>query len=132
LALAGLAAAAAAPCLVCLAWAGHRAPAAFVGVGATAQVPFHFDVGDPLGFLVFSHLVASGLILAAIAARRIRGDLLLPAAWILLMTAFMFLPGVRTVVGRSYLASSIPFGLLAAAGLLPLLRRLPAGAWRRR
>ena len=129
---AGLAAAATAPYLVYLGWAEHRYPAAFEGVGATAQVPFHFDVGDPLGFLVLSHLVASGLILAAIAARRVRGDLLLPAAWILLMTAFMFLPGLRTVVGRSYLASSIPFGLLAAAGLPPVLRRLPAGAWRRR
>jgi hypothetical protein len=132
LAFAGLSAVAIAPYLGYLAWAEHRYPAAFNGVGATAQVPFHFDVGDPLGFLVLSHLTASGLILAALAARRLKGDLLLPAAWIVLMTAFMFLPGLRTVVGRSYLASSIPFGILAAAGLPPVLRRLPAGPWRRR
>ena len=128
----GLAATAAAPYLAYLLWAEHRYPSAFVGVGATAQVPFHFDVGDPLGFLVLSHLLASGLILLALRAGRIRGDLLLPAAWIVVVTAFMFLPGVRTVVGRSYLASSIPFGILAAAGLPAWLRRLPAGAWRRR
>ncbi|HYM49771.1 MAG TPA: hypothetical protein VET65_04280 [Candidatus Limnocylindrales bacterium] len=124
--------AAGAPYLAYLGLAQHADPSAFIGVGATAQVPFHFDVGDPIGFLLLSHLVASGLIGVALYTRRIRGDLALPAAWIVVMTGFMFLPGFRTVVGRSYLVSSIPFGLLAAAGLLSLARRLRPGAGRRR
>jgi len=47
------------------------------------------DIGDPFGFLVLSHLVASGLILVAVFTRRLRGDLLLPALWIAGMTVFM-------------------------------------------
>jgi hypothetical protein len=101
-------------------------------VGATAQVPFHFDVGDPMGFVLLSHLVASALIVGALVFRRIRGDLLLPAAWIVIMTAFMFIPVMRSVLGRSYLISSVPFGIVAAAGLVPLLRRIRRGRWRRR
>jgi hypothetical protein len=123
---------AAAPYLVYLAWAHARVPSAFIGIGATAQVPFHFDVGDPFGFVVLSHLVATALIAVAIVMRRLRGDLFLPAVWIVVVTAFMFVPFARTIVGRSYLASSIPFGILAAAGLVAFLRRLPRGPWRRR
>ncbi|HXN00403.1 MAG TPA: hypothetical protein VN973_00765 [Candidatus Dormibacteraeota bacterium] len=129
---AGGAAIVTAPYLVYLAWAQASIPTAFVGVGATAQVPFHFDVGDPIGFVVLSHLVASALIVGALAFRRIRGDLLLPAAWIVIMTAFMFIPVMRSVVGRSYLISSVPFGIVAAAGLVPLLRRIRRGRRRRR
>ncbi|HEX6512770.1 MAG TPA: hypothetical protein VF157_10750 [Chloroflexota bacterium] len=129
---AGGAALVTAPYLAYLAWAQATMPAAFIGVGATAQVPFHFDVGDPIGFVVLSHLVASALIVGALYFRRIRGDLLLPAAWIVIMTAFMFIPVMRSVVGRSYLISSVPFGIVAAAGLVPLLRRIRRGRWRRR
>jgi hypothetical protein len=129
---AGGAAIVTAPYLVYLAWAQASMPTAFVGVGATAQVPFHFDVGDPMGFVLLSHLVASALIVAALVFRRIRGDLLLPAAWIVIMTAFMFIPVMRSVLGRSYLISSVPFGIVAAAGLVPLLRRVRRGRWRRR
>jgi len=90
------------------------------------------DVGDPFGFLVLSHLVASGLILFAIITRRLRGDLLLPAIWIAGMTVFMFTPGISATLGRSFMASSVPFGLCATPGLLGLLRRLPTPRWRRR
>ena len=121
-----------APYLVYLAWAEASMPGAFIGVGATAQVPFHFDVGDPIGFVVLSHLTATALIVGALAFRRIRGDLLLPAAWIVIMTAFMFIPAMQTVVGRSYLISSVPFGIVAAASLVPLLRRIRRARWRRR
>jgi hypothetical protein len=129
---AGGAAIVTAPYLIYLAWAQSHMPAAFIGVGATAQVPFHFDVGDPIGFVVLSHLVASALIVVAALSRRIRGDLLLPAAWIVIMTAFMFIPVMRSVVGRSYLISSVPFGIVAAAGLVPLLRPIRRGGGRRR
>ncbi len=89
-------------------------------------------VGDPIGFLVLSHLVASGLILLAVRQGRLRGDLLLPAFWIVGMTLFMFTPGANQVLGRSFMASSIPFGLCAAPGLLSLLRQVRTAAWRRR
>jgi hypothetical protein len=90
------------------------------------------DVGDPFGFLVLSHLVASGLIVIAAASRRLRGDLLLPALWIAGMTLFMFAPGISGTMGRSFMASSVPFGLCAAPGVLVVLRRLRAVRWRRR
>src|SRR2546421_9880729 len=90
------------------------------------------DVGDPFGFLVLSHLVASGLIIVALASRRLRGDLVLPALWIVGMTAFMFVPGLSGTLGRSFMASSVPFGLCAAPGLLVVLRRVRDVDWRRR
>src|SRR6202011_3722128 len=90
------------------------------------------DVGDPFGFLVLSHLVATGLIVIAVWSRRLRGDLLLPALWIAVMTFFMFVPGLSGTLGRSFMASSVPFGLCAAPGLLVVLRRLRAVRWRRR
>src|SRR5437763_2582374 len=90
------------------------------------------DVGDPFGFLVLSHLVASGLIIVALASRRLRGDLVLPALWIVGMTVFMFVPGLSGTLGRSFMGSSVPFGLCAAPGLLVVLRRLRDVAWRRR
>ncbi len=90
------------------------------------------EVGDLFGFLVLSHLVASGLILVALFGRRLRGDLLLPAFWIAGMTLFMFAPGISGTLGRSFMASSVPFGLCAAPGLLVALRRLRAVRFRRR
>ena len=90
------------------------------------------EVGDVFGFLVLSHLVASGLILVALFSRRLRGDLLLPALWIAGMTLFMFAPGISGTLGRSFMASSVPFGLCAAPGLLVVLRRLRTIRWRRR
>ena len=90
------------------------------------------EVGDPFGFLVLSHLVASGLILIALFSGRLRGDLLLPALWIAGMTVFMFAPAISGTLGRSFMASSVPFGLCAAPGLLVLLRRLRTVRWRQR
>ncbi|HEX3629899.1 MAG TPA: hypothetical protein VHW91_05490 [Candidatus Dormibacteraeota bacterium] len=90
------------------------------------------DVGDPVGFLVLSHLGASALIVVALWRRRLRGDLLLPALWIAGMTLFMFAPGLSRTLGRSFMASSIPFGLCATPGLLSLLRGIRAMPWRRR
>jgi hypothetical protein len=44
----------------------------------------------------------------------------------------MFVPGISGTLGRSFMASSVPFGLCAAPGLLVLLRRVRAISWRRR
>jgi hypothetical protein len=99
---------------------------------ALLVVRMALDVGDLFGFVVLSHLVASGLIVIAAWSRRLRGDLLLPALWIAGMTVFMFVPGISGTLGRSFMASSVPFGLCAAPGLLVVLRRLRALQWRRR
>jgi hypothetical protein len=114
------------PYLGYLLWVWTTSPAA-LGVIRPA-----LDVGDPFGFLVLSHLVASILIVVALWRRRLRGDLLLPALWIAGMTAFMFTPGISGTLGRSFMASSIPFGLCAAPGLLALLRLVRSRPWRRR
>jgi hypothetical protein len=131
---------------------GHRRAIWFAVVGAAVQLPYlayllwiwstapdalrvirpALDVGDPFGFLVLSHVVATALIVIAIRRGRLRGDLLLPALWIAGMTVFMFAPGISGVVGRSFMASSVPFGLCAAPGLLTLLRAVRSPAWRRR
>ena len=114
------------PYLAYLAISLHANPGAF------AVIRGSLAVGDPIGFLVLSHLIASALIVFALRQGRLRGDLLLPAFWIVGMTLFMFTPGLNQVLGRSFMASSIPFGLCAARGLLSLLRRLRARVWRRR
>jgi hypothetical protein len=44
----------------------------------------------------------------------------------------MFTPGVSGTLGRSFMASSVPFGLCATPGLLVLLRSLHRIQWRRR
>ena len=71
-------------------------------------------------------------LLSCFASRRLRGDLVLPALWIVGMTVFMFVPGLSGTLGRSFMGSSVPFGLCAAPGLLVVLRRLRDVAWRRR
>ena len=120
------AAGAQAPYLAYLLWVWHTTPAALRVIRPA------LEVGDPFGLLVLSHLVASGLILIAIWRRRLRGDLLLPALWIGGMTIFMFAPGISGVLGRSFMASSVPFGLCATPGLLALVRAARSVAWRRR
>jgi hypothetical protein len=114
------------PYLGYLLWVWLTAPAA-LGVIRPA-----LDVGDPFGFLVLSHLVGSSLIVVAVWRGRLRGDLLLPALWIAGMTVFMFTPGLRGTLGRSFMASSVPFGLCAVPGLLALLRMVRRLQWRRR
>lgn len=112
--------------------------AAYVGLVALrtplalAPLRFAFDLGDPFGFLVLSHLVATVLILAAFVGRRLPRALWLPALWIAVMTAFMFTPGLSSLTGRSFIASSVPFGLMAAPALEVLRRRVRGRAWRRR
>ncbi|TME46657.1 MAG: hypothetical protein E6I56_06500 [Chloroflexi bacterium] len=115
-----------APYLIYLFSVWRTTPAAF------SVVRTSLDVGDPFGFLVLSHLVASGLIVIALWRRRLRGDLLLPALWIVGMTLCMFTPGIDRTLGRTFMASSIPFGLCAAPGLLTVLRSIRTAAWRRR
>jgi hypothetical protein len=114
------------PYLAYLLWVWRTSPAA-LGV-----IRPSLDVGDPFGFLVLSHLVASSLIVVALWRRRLRGDLLLPALWIAGMTVFMFTPGISGTLGRSFMASSVPFGLCAAPGLLALLQLSRRRPWRRR
>ena len=114
------------PYLIYLFWVWRTTPAALSVIRPV------LEVGDPFGFLVLSHLMASGLIVVAIWRRRLRGDLLLPALWIVGMTIFMFSPGISGVLGRSFMASSIPFGLCATPGLLALLREVRGLRWRRR
>src|SRR5437762_1439140 len=41
-------------------------------------------------------------------------------------------PGIRGTLGRSFMASSVPFGLCATPGLLVLLRLVRPRHWRRR
>ena len=103
-----------------------RSPAALSPLRLT------FDLGDPFGFLVLSHLVATALIVAAFARRAVPASLWLPGLWIVAMTVFMFTPGLHAITGRSFIASSVPFGLLAAAALEVLRRRIRRPAWRRR
>jgi hypothetical protein len=114
------------PDLGYLFWVWQTAPAALRVIRPA------LDVGDPFGFLVLSHLVASSLIVVALWRRRLRGDLLLPALWIAGMTLFMFAPGISGTLGRSFMASSVPFGLCAAPGLLAVLRLVRRRQWRRR
>jgi hypothetical protein len=114
------------PYLGYLLWVWHSTPAAFFVIRGS------LDVGDPFGFLILSHLVASGLIGLALWRRRLRRDLLLPALWIVVMTIFMFTPVLDQALGRTFMASSIPFGLCATPGLLSLLRSVRTIRWRRR
>lgn len=109
-----------------LLWVSQTSPRAL------AVIRPSLDVGDPFGFLVLSHLVATSLIVLAIWRRKLRGDLWLPTLWIVGMTLFMFMPGISHTLGRSFMASSIPFGLCATPGLLSLLRSIRARPWRRR
>jgi len=114
------------PYLGYLFWVWQTAPAALRVIRPT------LEVGDPFGFLVLSHLVASSLIVIALWRGRLRGDLLLPALWIAGMTVFMFAPGISGTLGRSFMASSVPFGLCATPGLLAVLRLVRRRQWRRR
>jgi len=124
--LAVAAALVAAPYLLYLGWVAWRSPAAL------SPLRFTFDLGGPFGFLVLSHLVASALIVMAFARRRLPRALWLPAIWIAAMTVAMFTPWISSVMGRSFLISSVPFGLMAAAALEILRRRVRQRAWRRR
>jgi hypothetical protein len=83
------------------------------------------DVGDPLSLLVFGHLVMLPFVVLALARLwRRRADLGAGvgmtgfcAAWVVVMTVLMYVPGLPAVMHRLYYGSFIPFGVLAADGL---------------
>lgn len=100
------------------------------------------DVGDPLSYLLFGHLVMLPFALVsgvgalrrvrdpgAAAAVRARG---LMAAWIVVSVVLMYLPGLPTAAHRVYYGSFIPFGILAADGLWRWAGAAAGRAWRRR
>jgi len=126
LALSGAAGAVLAP------YAGYLGVVALHTPASLRPLRFTFDLGDPLGFLVLSHLIATVLILVAFARRPLPQALWLPALWIGAMTVFMFTPGIAPWMGRTFLASSVPFGLMAAGALVVLRRRIGGRAGRRR
>ena len=91
------------------------------------------DIGDPLSFLVFGHLLMLPFVaLALLALWRRRGAIDgrlgiigICAVWLLAVTVLMYLPGLPTVMHRLYYASFIPFGILAADGLFTWARDRP-------
>jgi hypothetical protein len=101
--------------------------------------PLHdIDVGDPLSYLVFGHLFMVPFVALAAAAlwrdraAAARSSLLVPAAWVLVSAVLMYAPGLPRVMERTFYASFIPFGILAAAGLGEAMQRVRSPAWRSR
>ncbi|MEA2645111.1 MAG: hypothetical protein QOE92_194 [Chloroflexota bacterium] len=100
------------------------------------------DVGDPLSYLLFAHLVMLpfAAVAGATALRRLRaGDATiavrvraLMAMWILVSTIVMYMPGLPTAAHRVFYGSFIPFGILAADGLWRWAGAAASRAWRRR
>ena len=92
------------------------------------------DVGDPLSYLLWGHLLMLPF-LVLVGARLLRrrrrsadeyrrgGPLELFAVWVAASALLMYLPGLPTVMHRVFYASFIPFGILAAAGVSELLAR---------
>jgi len=97
------------------------------------------DVGDPLSFLVFGHLLMlpfAAVALRALWRRRATLDGRLGvtgicAVWLLAVALLMYLPGLPTVMHRLFYASFIPFGFLAADGLWSWARERPRPSRRR-
>lgn len=91
------------------------------------------DIGDPLSLLLFGHLVMLPFVVLALARLwRRRGDLGAGlgmvgfcAAWVVVMTVLMYVPGLPAVMHRLYYGSFIPFGVLAADGLWSWSRDRP-------
>jgi hypothetical protein len=100
------------------------------------------DVGDPLSYLVWAHLLMLPFAVAAVLAvvrRRRNGDggaevrgLELMTAWLGVSALLMYLPGLPSVMHRVFYAAYVPFGLLAAAGLWARAGRARSMASRRR
>jgi hypothetical protein len=100
------------------------------------------DVGDPLSYLVWAHLLmlpfAVVAVLAAVRQRRNRAGgaemlgIELMAVWLAVSTLLMYLPGLPTVMHRVFYASYIPFGMLTAAGLWAWAGRARSTTSRRR
>jgi hypothetical protein len=91
------------------------------------------DVGDPLSFLLFGHLLMTPFVLVALRRLwRTRGNHAQAlgmkgycATWLIAMTVIMYTPGLPTVLHRVYYASFIPIGVLAADGLWAFARERP-------
>jgi hypothetical protein len=83
------------------------------------------DVGDPLSFLLWAHLLMLPFAVAAavmVLRRRSRpapedGALELMATWLGVSTVLMYSPALPAVMHRLFYASYLPFGILTAAGL---------------
>ena len=83
------------------------------------------DIGDPLSYLVWAHLLMLPFAVAAVVSlvRRRKvpavGDsgLELVAIWLAVSAVLMYAPGLPPVMHRLFYASYVPFGILAAAGL---------------
>jgi hypothetical protein len=83
------------------------------------------DVGDPLSFILFGHLLMLPFALLALRARW-RGRAASPgtlglvgisAVWLVVAAVLMYMPGLPAVMQRVFYGSFIPFGLLTADGL---------------
>lgn len=100
------------------------------------------DVGDPLSYLVWAHLLMLPFVVAAIAAvvrqRRNRdggadvAGLELMAVWLGVSALLMYLPWLPTVLHRVFYGAYAPFGILTAAGLWTWAGRAHSIAGRRR
>ena len=100
------------------------------------------DVGDPLSYLVWAHLLmlpfAFAAILAVVRDRRNRdggleaAGLELMAVWLGVSALLMYLPGLPTVLHRVFYAAYVPFGILTAAGLWAWVGRARSITSRRR
>jgi hypothetical protein len=83
------------------------------------------DVGDPLSFLLWAHLLMLPFALAAVVAlvrRRARPapedeGLELMAIWLGVSAVLMYAPALPPVMHRLFYATFVAFGILAAAGL---------------
>ena len=97
------------------------------------------DVGDPLSFLLFGHLLMLPFVALALRTlwrRRVTlraglGVTGICAVWLVVATVLMYLPGLPSIMHRLYYGSFIPFGVLAADGLWTWSRVRPRPSRRR-
>lgn len=130
--------------LTTAAWALAAAPYILYGLWLRGHNPIFaawppsqdVDVGDPLSYLLWGHLLM--LPPAALAGWRAlvpagggdRGQaekgspLAILALWVLVSALLMYLPGLPSVLHRLYYGSFAAFGVLAAGGLWSLRARL--------
>jgi hypothetical protein len=115
------------------AWTAGAIPYVFYGLYLKATNPVFaswppagdVDVGDPLSYLLWAHVLLLPVALTAVVAlwhrRRqpVAGDdaLGLMVAWLGVSAVLMYLPGLPAIMHRLFYASFVPFGVLGAAGL---------------
>ena len=114
-------------------WIAGAIPYVFYGLYLKATDPVFanwpptgdVDVGDPLSYLVWGHILmlpvaaAAGVALWRRRRQPVAGDdaLGLMAAWLGVCALLMYLPWLPAIMHRLFYASFVPFGILAAAGL---------------